>query len=137
MRKDLTAGIIAGAIASLPLTLFMYSSVIWEHWSTWQYRINSYGLLYVSMTIVAMFVLMALAGAVAGLIFSVAFNKLKIGPVYFRAIPGMVLLWVLYLLLNPKDFQSSYAIWWDWVLLVAMLLDALFFAYLFGRRIRT
>jgi len=139
MGKNYRAGVLAGLISSLPLSIFVLVVLLPNVLPWWQSRISSYtSFLELMAFVVLVFVgTMAFVGAISGLIFLATFNKIEKHSTYLKAIFPVVILWSLYLLGNTADLYSSYSAWLDMILLAALVLDAMFFAYLFDRQTKT
>jgi hypothetical protein len=106
LRKETSAGLIAGAVAALPVGLILAAVMIWFILTVLpaQFKSNPVMtshtmILLMSGVALLMYVpLAACVGAIAGLIFTLATNKLPIRSTYVKALIPLAALWALYLL---------------------------------------
>lgn len=141
MRKETSAGVVAGAVSGVPaglvfgvLVLLATLPDLESHFSG-----NPNVLAFLPFLEVVSFVMCAALGsffgAIAGYVFVKAINKLPFTSTYFKAaLPWGILLFVSPLLAQPNsaneviDFITR-----DLLLYASLVADAILFAYLFNR----
>jgi hypothetical protein len=156
MRKETSAGIIAGLISGLPVGAIFGGQVALMLWKWFEtpmpipstnatmspadYTFALTGVLWLFFTILSSF---ASLGAIIGFFFGVGLNKLPFRSTYVKAVIVSAILWVVFMLHSlpityhwTRSGGASYQLSWSWEsfpYLPLFTLDGLAFAYLFNR----
>jgi hypothetical protein len=135
MRRETSAGIIAGAVSAFPVGVALVVLTLWNRLESrlgayWIRFPNSHTILLVAGAVVILMVLAfaAFLGALAGLIFVALRNKLPFRSTYAKAAAPSIAVWFILSLVwvtMGGDFNLLY--------LALAVLDSLIFAHLFDR----
>jgi hypothetical protein len=138
MRKETSAGIIAGAVSGLPLAIAIDLSLIYVFFffSPIRSRLlsiptlaNGHMLLFIAVFGAIMYLAIAcFIGGIAGLIFVSLVSKIPIRSTYVKAMVPTIILWLILIIpFSPHITQLT-------LLLLAFFVgDSVIFGYLFNR----
>ncbi|MGA8857547.1 MAG: hypothetical protein WB643_10325 [Candidatus Bathyarchaeia archaeon] len=152
MRKETSAGIIAGLVSGLPLGAISGGEAAWTAWTMegsvrtpitnmtltqMSYTDSLISALFPFVIVLSLFVCV---GILVGFIFAVAVNKLPIRSTYAKAIIISLILWLVFTIpsLPATYYAPSFLPHFEWSwsslpYLPLFVLDGLVFAFLFNR----